>query len=51
MHWRGCGRLDGYGYLSVRSRAVGGNWDSRPEGYVGGMCNGGTAIADILLMH
>ncbi len=51
MHWRGRGGLDGYGYLTVRSRAVHGNWGSRPEGDVGWMCDGGTAMRDFWLMH
>jgi len=51
MHRRGRGRLEGYGDLSVRSRAVHGNWGSRLEGYIGGMRNGGTAIAGFWLMH
>lgn len=51
MHWRGRGGLDGYGDLTVRSRGVHGNWGIRPEGYVGWMCNSGTAMRDFWLMH
>ena len=44
-------KLTGYGDLTVRSRAIEGDWGSGLSGYVGEKCTGGSARRDVWVMH